>query len=406
VIDTRVYGDAAACHSAAATARTVATAVADAGSDLDGASSRSAAAWTGGASDGFRSTVGDLARDLRELEDRITPAAHALDTFADQLTVVDNDMARIRSTASAAGLTVTADGIQEPGDAPADLGSDPTPAQADAHDAAVTAYNELVTAYNSCVTQADEARGKESAAHDHLTSAMKASNGDGWLENLAEKLGFLPPDGMDGWDATAWALGLGGLGFGAGTTTMLKGVLQVFQPRVAGRWSTAAGMSFWQRLAAGTQESSWRAKSYQALTRDRWASAGKWAGRAGTVVTAATSAWDQWQDDADDPSLDTGERVDRAATKGAATAAGAWAGGEAGAWAGGAIGTAICPGVGTVIGGVAGGLIGGFVGSSAGAAVGDFINDTADGVGHLAADLGGQAVDAAEDVGDALTFWD
>lgn len=406
MIDLRVYGDPAACRGAAQSGRAVATAVTDARSDADSAKSRSAGAWTGGSGEGFRSTVGDLSKDLGELAGRIKPACEALDTFADELSVVKDTMTRIRGEAAAAGLTVTGDGIAPPGDAPADLGPDATPQQATAHDTAVAAYNKLVAAYNNAVGEADDARSKESSAHHHLTSAMKASNGDGWFENLMEKLGFAPPDGMDGWDAAAWGLGLGGLGFGLASSTMLNGVLQTFQPRVAGRFGSTAGMSFFERLAAAGRSDSWHAKAYQAISRDKWATAGKWAGRAGTVVTAATSAWDQWKDDADDPSLDTGERVDRAATKGAATAAGAWAGAEAGAWVGGAIGTAICPGVGTVVGGAVGGLIGGFAGSSAGGWLGDQINDATDGIGHAVADVGSGIADAASDVGDAISFWD
>jgi len=57
----------------------------------------------------------------------------------------------------------------------------------------------------------------------------------------------------------------------------------------------------------------------------------KYAGRAGTAVSFGVDAYQQWQKDSKDPSIGTGEKVTRAATKGAVSAGGAWAGAEAGA---------------------------------------------------------------------------
>ncbi len=390
-----MYGEPAACRAAALDGRRVATRVGDAVSRVRRAGSSSSAAWEGIAGDQFRGALSDAKRQLDDLRQRITPACSALDTFADELDVVNNDLADVRGIAAAAGLATAGDTISPP----AAVGGHLDQAQADAYDAKVKAYNRALQ-------QAEAARSKEREAHARLGSAMTTSSGDGWLENLLQKLGFAPPEGNDAVDGAAWALGLGGLSFGVASSTMLKGVLQVFQPRSAGQWASLTGMSFWQRLAAAGKGDSWRAKAYQAATRDRWATAGKWSTRVGTVVTAGTSAWDQWKADADNPSLDQGERVDRAATKGASTAAGAYVGAEAGAWAGGAIGTAICPGVGTVVGGAVGGLVGGFAGSSAGGWVGDQLNNAYDGVGHAAADAVHTLGDAAGDVGDAISFWD
>jgi uncharacterized protein YukE len=395
MIELTVHGDPAACRTAAQRAAAVAASVGTAVSDVRAARGTSSAAWQGRAGDAFRATLATRSGDLDDLEARIRPAVRALESFADELQVVKDRLAQVRATATGAGLVVSGDTVQPP-----------TAVPGAADQAEVDAHDDKVRAYNTAFAQAEDARAKEVSAHSELTSAMSASNGDGWLENLAEKLGFAPPDGMDAVTGTAWVLGLGGLGFGTATGTMLKGVLQVFQPRVNGQFGSAAGLGFWERLRAAGPSSSWHAKPYQALSRDRWAAAGKWASRAGTVVTAAASGWEQWQADADDPSLDTGERVDRAATKGVSTAAGAYVGAEAGAWAGGAIGTAICPGVGTVIGAGVGGLVGGFVGSSAGAWAGDQINAAADGIGHAAADAAGAVGDVAGDVGDAISFWD
>ncbi|RKS75438.1 hypothetical protein CLV35_1904 [Motilibacter peucedani] len=396
MIELQVHGDPGACRAAAQAARTVASVVDDAVTALKQADSTSTTAWQGDAADAFRAALGDSRTGLDELTERILPAARALETFAGELDSVKAEFSAIRTRAAGAGLDVSGDGVHpptEPGEA--------------ADDAAVTAYNAEVDVYNEAFDRAEAARGTERTAHEALETAMQASDGDGWVENLVQKLGFLPPDSSDPWDRTSWVFGRGAWGFGAASSWMLKGRLQVFQPRVNGRFGPmGTSLSPWERFRASFDSTSWHAKAGQAATRDAWGAGAKWVGRAGVVVTAATAGWDQWQKDADDPSLDTGERVDRTVTKAGLTAGGAWGGGLVGAEIGGAIGTAIFPGVGTVVGGLVGGLAGGFVGSSAGAWVGDQINDMTDGIGHAAADLGEGAVDVAKDVGDAITFWD
>lgn len=247
-------------------------------------------------------------------------------------------------------------------------------------------------------------------------AADQLSAADVWavldpLRSLGEKFvdqwgGFRPPDHMGPVSGALYALGLTATGAGLATDTMLKGALQDFQPRTpGGTWGPVGrgafsqpGLNFWQRLAAANTDANWKAKPYQALARDKWATGGKWLGRAGTALTAASSAWDEWSADGRYP---TDERAGRAVTKGASTAAGAWAGAEGGAWAGGAIGTAICPGVGTVVGGFVGGVVGGFVGSEAGSWVGDHVKD----IGGTIGDKVGDGLDAVGDTASKLKFW-
>lgn len=88
-------------------------------------------------------------------------------------------------------------------------------------------------------------------------------------------------------------------------------------------------------------------------------------GPVGAVVTGGFAAWDRWEQDSQDPSLSTGEKVLRAGADGVANAGGGALGAWGGAAGGAAIGTMICPGVGTVIGGAIGGIAGGLAGSSA-----------------------------------------
>ena len=124
------------------------------------------------------------------------------------------------------------------------------------------------------------------------------------------------------------------------------------------------------------------AATSHAASATRFNTAARWAGRGGTVLTAGTSAWDQWSRDAGRSDLSTDERVVRATTRSVATtggaAVGAWAGAKGGAIAGAAIGS-IFPGpgtaVGAVVGGVVGGVIGGFIGSEAGGRATDLVVD-------------------------------
>lgn len=166
----------------------------------------------------------------------------------------------------------------------------------------------------------------------------------------------------------------------------------------AGRFPTARGLSPWQRLRGFDPRGHFSARPWHGANASRWSTAGRWLGRGGTVFTAATSGWNEWNESSNYP---TDERVGRTVTVSAATTGGALLGAKGGAWAGGAIGTAIMPGVGTVIGAGLGALIGGFVGSQAGAWVGDQLKD----IGGDIADGVGDALDSAGDLIDDITPW-
>src|SRR5262249_26874745 len=254
-----------------------------------------------------------------------------------------------------------------------------------------------------------DARQKESDAHGQLALALNQAMGDGIIQKALQFLGFLPQDSSPVHIGN-WVFGLGGLAFGAGTSLLVTTRYGRFQPRINGRFASPAGLDFWDRFKAGmTPDKSWHANPYDSDIRGRRETAGKWASRAALVAPAGVAAWDQWEKDSPDPSLDTAAKVGRATTEGATTAAGAWAGAEGGAWLGGAIGTAICPGVGTVVGGVVGGLVGGAVGAWGGGEVGNLIVDPiGDGTGAATHWVGHEASSLAHSVGDGLShlkFW-
>lgn len=404
-LDLQVFGEVASCRSAVLKGEKAVTAIGDAVSDLDKARGDSSS-WIGSAAEGYRGQVQRTRSDLTDLKTLVTDTTKALDAFADELVVVKDKMGDTRDYASKRGLSVAGQTVTAP--AEPDQGAENT---------VLEAYNVKVGHWNTAVEMADAARNMESNAHDKLTSAMKQANGDGWVENVLEKLGFAPPDMIDGVAGTGWMLGLGLTGLGLQVDAMSRAVLGRWQPWVKdanGRWKLGSpyGHSPLERFKMGLRSGQvgardWRAQPYQSAARSKWGSAGKWAGRAGLGLTAITSGWEQWKADSDDPpSLDTGERVDRTATKAAASTAGAWAGAQGGAWVGGAIGTAVFPGVGTVIGGAVGGIVGGVGGAMAGGAVGDYVNEQWDGAGHAVGDLGGSIGDVASDVGDKISFWD
>ena len=98
---------------------------------------------------------------------------------------------------------------------------------------------------------------------------------------------------------------------------MTQGSLGRFAPRGPnGRFlpinSTGSWVNAWRR----GQSSNYVANPGNAAAYARWSTASKWVGRAGTVLTVGTSAISQWQQDANDPSLTTAERVGRAGTAG------------------------------------------------------------------------------------------
>lgn len=129
-----------------------------------------------------------------------------------------------------------------------------------------------------------------------------------------------------------------------------------------------------------------------------WGTASRWAGRAGTGVSAVTSGVGQWKEDsARHPDMGTTEQTARAVTTAAATTAGAAAGAKTGAAVGAAVGSLV-PGPGTAVGAVAGGIVGGIIGSSVGQRAGDAIKGgagkVADTVGEAVSDVGSKAKSA------------
>ena len=232
LLDLTVHGDPAACRSAATDVGAVRRAVSTAADDVRRALS-TAGSWSGRGGVAYENRLSGTGRDLRELDLRLTDLRSALTDFAGELDVVRTRMAEARRTGVTGGVRVQGEGLLRPV-APTDA----TPAE-------VTAHNDVVKAWNEAVEVADAARTKEREAHQRLGDGVTRSTGDGFVVDLLERLGFLPPDFADGDDIAAWLFGLGGLGVGAGVGWMVNSRYGVFQPRVNGLFGSARGMTFW-----------------------------------------------------------------------------------------------------------------------------------------------------------------
>lgn len=377
MIELTVYGDPASCRSAASEVSRLASATRTAAGDVRSVAAGSSGFWEAPSGEAFRDRAGDLVDGFTDVEERLTRLSAALTTFADQLATVRSRLASVRDTAGAAGLSVVGDVVHPPRP-PADL----------TDTAAVDAHNARVERYDAAFAAAVDARGLEDTAHDRLGAAVAAVTKDGLVEELLRKLGFLPRDGAGATGTALWASGLGLFGLGFATDWMTRVRYGRFAPRGPGGRYISTQAPRWLNAWRALDGDNWQARPHQAASRQTWNTVGRWGSRAGFAVSFGTAAFDQWQADADDPSLDTDEQVGRAVTKGATTAAGGWAGAWAGAQVGGAVGTAIGGPVGTVVGGAIGGLVGGAVGSGIGSTIGDGL------------------VDVGGEVAEALTFWD
>lgn len=396
MIETRVDGSPTACFDLAASFQTVEGAVDAAVDALSGARTRAQDAWEGAAAEAFLAESASFRTELDTLQARTTDFRGELHTFAGALQAVTSAFSAIRSEAAGAGLAVTGTGVLPPRLAD------------DADDDAVADYNAKVAVYNALVTRADDARRSETAAHEQVQAAASAMTADPVVVAILTRFGFLPRDTSPGWLAV-WGLGRAGMATGWASSWFTRVRYGDFRPRhpagspggIGGRYMSRADFAqgpWYRRAIEGARSTNYQARPYQSAAHSQWSTAGRWAGRAGTVLTVGTSAFDQWQADADDPSLGTTERVARSATAGATTGAGAWAGGLAGAKIGAGLGSLAGP-VGTVVGGAVGGLVGGALGAGAGGWVADQVVDVAGDVADAVADTAGDVADA---VGEGL----
>ena len=375
-IDLQVHGDGAAVSAAGTMVEDMAQALTDAATDLTGLRGEADGAWDGYASRATLQTFGSTQGELSQFGEEVTALGAAISALGTALEGVADDLDALRPMALGGGLTTTATTIEYP----MSVDASSTPED-------ISTHTQQAEHWEYLQGLAEGYRRTEANAHEALTDAVGTFLAAPVVVDILQRVGFMP-SGDSPHDIGSWLAGLGltGAGWTADWWTSLR--TGIYRPRSpGGQFRASAGRGSWREALASTKSNNWGARANQAVTNKRWAAAGKWAGRAGTAISFGTAAWGQWQSDADDPSMGWEEQGARAATVGAATAAGGWAGGWAGAKVGAGFGFLIGGPVGGAIGGIVGGLIGGAIGSGVGEWVGD------------------KAKDAVGGFVDAISFW-
>ena len=150
-----------------------------------------------------------------------------------------------------------------------------------------TAYDTYIeTGGDQAATMLREGPNQQNVRLAKSAGVLPQSTNDVWTDIFnAGKGWFLPSDAL-GWPGYAsWGFGKRGMAFGASVKFLQQIQIGRFAPRDAlGRFVSPGELSWWQRAAAVTEDSSWIPKSGQAGAYSAWGTAGKWAGRAGVAV--------------------------------------------------------------------------------------------------------------------------
>lgn len=323
----------------------------------------------GATADRLFDAMTDNTDNAKRLMDAVKALVEALGALADALTSTGLWFDNLADAAVAEHLEVTEDEIVAP--------ADPTN----------PAYDAQVEAYSQFCGESYEIYEKERKAYEDFESACQGITGP-----LAWMAGPVLPNGSWG-DISKWH------GLIDNTTSVIMwGAVHKARGRFAPRWPAGATNAMGQSLKGkfrNVQQMGWFRRHWEMTKHENWVSGykqgnkpaatigraarrfGNLMGRIGIVATLADgvlSAKDQWERDAINPQIGTGERVARATTMGAATAGVGWTGAWVGAKAGAFIGTFGGP-IGIATGTVIGGIIGGIVGSAAGGWLGQFFNN-------------------------------
>lgn len=215
---------------------------------------------------------------------------------------------------------------------------------------------------------------------------------------VASLKGIILPEG-DGITSLSWALSTILAGSGVAlewfvrskwSTIQLRypaGTLNAAGEPIGGRWGEKISRNLWTRMRQGMDKANYHALADKADLVKLAGKIGKGISATGYVITGATTAINQWNEDSD-AGFKTSEKVGRTTAMTAATVGGAVGGTLAGAKIGLAIGSMIMPGAGSAVGTLLGGVIGGAIGSGVGEKVGKKFRD---GAGFVA---------------DKVCFWD
>ena len=330
----------------------------------------------GATADRLFDAMTDNTDNAKTLVEAVKSLVEALGALADALTSTGLWFDNLADAAVAEHLEVTEDEIIAP--------ADPTN----------PAYDAQVEAYSQFCEESYEIYEKERKAYEDFESAC---------QGIAGPLAWLAGEVLPDWS-------LSGIGKFVGllenvNTAVLWGAIRAQNARFAPRWPKGATNAVGQKIGGQlrslnsmnplekmwlmTKPENWvagkgKAKSLATTVRRFATKAGEHLSRIGIVTTildGALSAKDQWDRDALNPQIGTGERIARAAVTGAGSAGGAALGASYGANLGAAIGTFGGP-IGIAAGTIVGGIVGGIAGSSFGSAVSDFAKGVLDFIFH------------------------
>ena len=322
---------------------------------------------------------GSISSAIRNCEDLVSDLSgykNALTDFATAMGKVKTDLEGIRSRAAAGGLTVSGESIKKP--------TSSFPGGPDSSNSAeVRAFDEeqrKIALYKTLDTDTSHIRDRETQARQAFADACaRITGGHPVTQAVAGTIGgyFIPDTSKGGWHAAGrtgvWAFNrarnlvnlaeAGGLRAGGAHVTRTVG-----GEKVVAYYARGGGTREWRHALNDAKLSNWSvlrgakgskaAKVADVAGKVGSSDAMKYAGRASTAVTFGLDAYDQWEKDSHNPSIGTGEKVARAATSGAGSAAGGWAGAQVGATAGAFVGGP----VGAVVGGIAGAVVGSVAG--------------------------------------------
>ena len=319
----------------------------------------------GATADRLFDAMTDNTDNAKRLMDAVKALVEALGALADALTSTGLWFDNLADAAVAEHLEVTEDEIVAP--------ADPTN----------PAYDAQVEAYSQFCGESYEIYEKERKAYEDFESAC---------QDIAGPLAWLAGEVVPDWS-------LSGIGKFVGlldnvNTAALWGAIRAQNARFAPRWPKGATNAAGQKIGGQlrslknmnplekrwlmTKPENWvagkgQAKSLASTVRRFATKAGEHLSRIGivtTVLDGALSAKDQWDRDALNPQIGTGERIARATLTGGLTAGAGFEFASAGANIGAAIGT-----VGGPIGIAAGTIVGGIIGGIAGSSIGSWLAD-------------------------------
>lgn len=309
----------------------------------------------------------DNTDNAKRLMEAVKALVEALGALADALTSTGLWFDNLADAAVAEHLEVTEDEIVAP--------ADPTN----------PAYDAQVEAYSQFCGESYEIYEKERKAYEDFESAC---------QDIAGPLAWIAGEVVPDWS-------LSGIGKFVGlldnvNTAVLWGAIKAQNARFAPRWPKGATNAAGQKIGGQlrslknmnplekrwlmTKPENWvagkgQSKSLASTVRRFATKAGEHLSRIGiatTILDGALSAKDQWDRDALNPQIGTGERIVRATTTGTLTGLGAYGGSVLGANIGASIGTFGGP-IGIAAGTIVGGIIGGIAGSSFGSGIANSI---------------------------------